>query len=465
MADKSTEPDLSTWLDLRTLMRCCPGTHEERRTFGLENGGLTEKPFALLAAWVRHRRHLLPDAHETARAVSVLRSSARLSEGAAFFLGLFAGTGLLAYSGGEPVNVLYFLFFAFVLPLLSMLLSLAAMARADRTDAFAVHLSPAYWLPKLFSPLLGRAEETVPFSPLLANWLVIRRSQILALLFSVGLLLALLAMVTGKDLAFSWSSTLDVSSQTLHAIFAAIALPWRAWLPQAVPSPELIELSRHFRLGGGLEPEMVRNAARLGEWWKFLAMTTLVYAVGLRALFAAAASRGYRRALRRALLGIDGVRELLRQMREPYVSTRSPREEAGFDGFAEAEAPPEGTAAGTWPFAVGWALTEGEVALQNERRGVAAVTVLEAGGMHSLDEDAAVAGRIDGDVLLYVKAWEPPTMDFVDFLTALHDRNAGTVLLCPLGMPQQDSRPSEEDFRVWAEKTGALKLPRVRMCR
>jgi hypothetical protein len=132
-----------------------------------------------------------------------------------------------------------------------------------------VHLSPAYWMENLLLLLPGKSREMIDklkINPLLANWIVIRRSQELALAFSVGLFLALLLVVASEDIAFAWSTTLQITPEGFHRFLNTVALPWREWLPQAVPSVELIEQSHYFRLGGKLSREMVAHASQMGEW-------------------------------------------------------------------------------------------------------------------------------------------------------------------------------------------------------
>ena len=460
--------ELKDYIDLYELMRCCRGTHEENRAFGLQHNAVVSKPLSLLGSWVSAHRHRIKHPERSRKISTAVRNSALLLAVFAFAIGVFTGTGLLSYSGNEPVNIIYFLAFAFLLPLLSTLLGIVAMLQARKSDAFLVHISPAFWMQRIlerfFKASSFRAEH-IPFNPLLANWMVIVRAQEFSLAFYSGLFFALLAVVTGKDIAFAWSSTLPLDAGAFHHLLSLIALPWRSWLPQAVPSMELIEQSRYFRLGGTLEHTMVQHAALLGEWWKFLAMTTLVYALVLRLGLLLLAAQGYKRALERSMLSLEGVKELLRQIREPLISTHAHDPENARETPASYSVDLVRTPAAHYPFAAGWAMDEKSIALHNDREGISADTLIEAGGMRTLEEDQENISSITGDVLLYVKAWEPPTMDFIDFLQALHQNSSGTVLVYPLGTPRNDYRADDEAFDTWARKIGALKLNNVRMKR
>jgi hypothetical protein len=138
-----------------------------------------------------------------------------------------------------------------VLPLATMLLTVISMLRAKSTQSILVHLSPAFWMEKMLGLLPGKVQENITafkINPLLSNWLIIKRSQMIALFFSFGLLLALLAMVVTKDIAFAWSTTLHITPETFQDFLTTVAFPWRDFAPSAVPSMALIEQSQYFRL-------------------------------------------------------------------------------------------------------------------------------------------------------------------------------------------------------------------------
>jgi len=465
--NKGGKDGLKLYIDLYELMQLERGTHQENRSFGLAHSELLEKPIALLERWRDEHLHLLSPSHSSEKLLKYLSHATLFLLVLSFFLGIFSGIGLLRYNGSEPVNLLYFLSAVFLLPLVTMTMTLLAMLRAGDAGAMLVHLSPAYWMENILLLLPGKSREMIDrlkISPLLANWIVIRRSQELALAFSLGLFLALLLVVASEDIAFAWSTTLQISPEGFHHFLEMIALPWREWLPQAVPSAELIEQSHYFRLGGKLSREMVAHASQMGEWWKFLAMTTLFYAILLRFLLFLVASRGLNKATERAILSLEGVRELLREMREPLITTQAPEKEhtprkRGEGDTALAE-PKQHYAA-----VIGWALDREQIVLQNEQSGILADAIYEAGGLHSLKEDRQVIESAEGDVLLYVKAWEPPTMDFIDFLKALSEKKKRTIVVYPLGTPQRASIATDAEFEIWAAKIAALKEENIRMIR
>ena len=467
MAEKTTKDRLGLYIDLYELMQLQRESREENRKFGLKHKDLLDKPIRLLEMWRDEHIHLLPYPRVSQTVLKFVYRATLMLLVIAFFLGIFSGAALLRYNGSEPVNLLYFLSAVLFLPLITMFFSLLAMLRANKANAMLVHLSPAYWMENLLLLLPGKSREIIEkiqISPLLGNWIVIRRSQEMALAFSLGLFLALLGVVAGEDIAFSWSTTLHISPEAFASFLDSVAFPWKFWLPQAVPTPELIEQSHYFRLGGKLSSDMVNNAAMLGEWWKFLAMTTLVYAVILRFFFFLGASIGLNRAEVRSILSIEGVRELLREMKEPIITTHALEEEKS----AERSSAPSvqvGGAKQRYDTVIGWAMTKEYIDMQNDESGIEGDTIFEAGGIHSLKEDREAAAQAGRNILLYVKGWEPPNNDFEDFLIMLSDKENSEVTVYPLGTKEQAFEVSDRDFAEWEKKISKLKKDNIRMIR
>jgi len=381
----------------------------------------------------------------------------------ALVLGLLSGSALLSYSGTAPVNVVYFLAVAVGIPLLTMGLAILSMFRAGSAHNALVHLSPASWMEKLlgFLPSQARSRlQNIRFHPRLANWLVIERSQMMAWWFAVGLLLALVGIVVTQDVAFAWSTTLSVSPEQFHRLLEWIALPWRGVFSDAMPSLGLIEQSQYFRLGGTLDAGMVQHASQLGAWWQFLAMATVVYAVGLRLVMWMAAKLGLRRAAAQAILGLDGVSTLLTQMNTPQVTTASPQKERTFATTADQYAQTTPALDPRYDVALGWAMSPGTIRVILDGMSIAADTVADPGGSRTLAEDADIVGQTAGSVLMLIKAWEPPTMDWVDFLGDL-SVGLDRITVAPIGTPDSRYRPDPEDVAIWSRKLSTIGDPKV----
>ena len=152
-----------------------------------------------------------------------------------FIFGFLASLGALNYSGKSLVNVLYFLFFI-------------------------------VFVPFIFS--LG----TIVFKR------AYKSGSIGGLLFSVGAFIGLIITISTRDIAFGWATTLNISAEDFHSFLSSIAI-WKGFCNSCVPSIDLIELSRISRLGSGVSLEQIKHAVELGQWWKFLAMSLLIYGI------------------------------------------------------------------------------------------------------------------------------------------------------------------------------------------
>jgi len=447
--------NLKNYLNLDRFLKVDHSTKEERRAFLLAHPKLEQKPVKALERWLKEYSHLIDQEHSE-KVDTYLYWITFVLVVIAFLFGFFSGVALLNYSGKEPVNVVYFMVMVIAMPLLTMTLTLFSMLRANRSKSTLIHLSPAYWMERImsfFSKRIAKEMQEFKMSPLLANWIIIRRSQWIALSFSVGLFVALIVMVATRDIAFAWSTTLDVASEAFHRLLSSIALPWREWLPSAVPSLDLVTQSHYYRLGEKLSRSMVDHAAVLGGWWKFLALATLFYAIFLRIVMAVITNYGYRRALRRSVLALEGADSLLKDMYEPLIQTHAVSETAPLVHAGSKGVPHIDTLAKRYDAVIGWALDEDRLKVIAESFGTTSPRFVQAGGNKSLEEDSELIKRIPegSDLLLVVKAWEPPTMDFIDFLTGLTKKTKKVTLL-PIGTSKEVYQAQSDQIDVWENK-------------
>jgi len=450
--------NLTNYLNLYTLLKIDTATREEKRAFGLEHEAVKKSPLTLLQHWVEAKVKFVPKPRLGESLSKYLYTMTLILGVVVFFLGFFSGVALLSYSGHEPVNVIYFMAMVIVLPLITMTLALFSMVRANNAHSFLVHISPAYWMERvlrLFPSHLTKGLEELQVNPSLLNWVIIQRSQLLALLFSIGLLVALFLMVLTKDIAFAWSSTLHITPHEFHGWLETIAFPWRGWFPSAVPSLELIEQSQYFRLGERLDPQMVAHASKLGEWWKFLACATFFYAIFLRIVMWLVSIVGYRKALRRAFLNLDGVESLLKAMNEPLITTSAPEPEKVFHREGIHYKQEVILLEKAYDATIGWAISKEVLLVLNDKMEVSSSLLESVGGSNTLEEDNEIIVRTKGEVLFYVKAWEPPTMDFIDFLEELAEV-AEKIVVMPVGTIERGYLPTERELAVWGRKLQGL---------
>lgn len=450
--------NIKPYVNLYELLAINTSTREENRAFGLTHVMLKNKPVEQLLAWMdQHKQRLKKPLLSETFSSYLYRVTFALVL-IAFILGLFAGIGLLSYNGQEPVNVIYFIAVAIFIPLFTIMLTLLAMLRASTKESVLVHLSPAFWMEKILGFLPGNIQEHIKalqVNPLLANWVIIRRSQLIVLFFSVGLLMSLLAVVVTKDLAFAWSTTLHITPETFHEFLHNVAFPWREIAPSAVPSLELIEQSQYFRLGEKLDDEMISHASKLGEWWKFLAFSTLFYAVFLRFLMFIIASFGFSAAVKQSILTLKGTPRLLREINEPIISTHSKRGEKAFVSDDGNYANIVNRLDASYDVIQGWAISDNELLVLGDSMKIISPKHFEVGGTNSFEDDAEVIFNSQGEVLLFVKAWEPPTMDFIDYLAELTDK-VDKVIVVPIGTVENHYETTPKEIDVWENKLSLL---------
>lgn len=416
---------------------------------------------------------------------------------AGLLLGAVAIRALLRYDGAEPVNVIGVLA-VFVGLQLALVLALGLALLPGRVLRFVPGAQAFQEALPLLSPgqLLRFAERFLPqeyreaaqaslgrgaahrrLLGRVQKWAVVLSAQGFAVAFNVGALAACLYLITFSDLAFSWSTTLELDAGHLHRLTTVLSAPW-AWLfPQGRPSLELIEATRYFRFKEGVLPHAGPGGgdpAVLGGWWPFLLASMAFYGLGIRCALWALATWRYARAVDETLFGAPGVQDVWDRLGSELVQTRA--EEPG----VPEEEPPSGPWVGAQEIPPGSErpcslLNWGQVDLPDEalsrllRRetGFTASTVLHAGGANTLEEDQGAVAQIasapgEGAVVIVVKAWEPAMLEFLDFLRDLR-RVLGEgrpIVVAPVGHDGGGTAPPEEkDLAQWRNRARAAGDP------
>ncbi len=251
-------------------------------------------------------------------------------------------------------------------------------------------------------------------------------SQWIGLAFAGGALVATLTFVVFTDLAFGWSTTLDVEAANVHPIVSILSAPWAAVWPEASPSLDLVESTRHFRVAAEEHIHFV-DPIRYGGWWPFLIASMLFYAVLPRLVVAGLGERWLGREVGLAIGLSPGVDRLLDRLTTPVVETQAVAPESE-TRHPEAGLVPLVSATdwirdcgGDLPTVVRWAEASDDetlVAWLETPR----LQVRDAGGRRTLQEDrdlVVACGAGEGGVALCVRAFEPPVLDVLDFLAAL----------------------------------------------
>lgn len=402
-------------------------------------------------------------------------------------VGLVAGWALaqavLYYTGDRPINIVnalallvlpqIFLLLLWLLssmpwkiPLFESLQSSLRFLNPGRLARHVALLSAERHQQSL--AVLWDKENMIALMPT-TRWLFSFWSQLFALSFNTGVLVAAFYLISFSDLAFVWSSTLNLDSTSFHSMLNTLSWPWSMLFPSAVPSLELVEASRYYRLEGGSLGNGAVAAAlavQLSQWWPFLLAAIVCYGFVPRLLTLVISWFRLRHHLRDALSLLPGAPELLARMNSPLISTAALQPEHAAPAEPTYEASVPGTAGYDLKCTViGWSGAGGEqgvLAKQLQVLGIEAQAYLVAGGTRSTDQDGAtitsLGNNISEGVVVIVKAWEPPLLELLDFVASIRaqcDRQSPIIVLLWGG----DELVTEQHRDAWQVSLRHLKDP------
>ena len=465
--------DIPAWLEGDRALAFRERAHRDRK-LGLAIRG--SRPLVRVRAWWRQvdadaRPELGAKLKRTRAWVSLVLCAA----------GALLGSGLalavLRYDGHYPVNVVAALALLVIAPLLLMIASLLLMpgrvpGLRMLQDAVAT-VNVGNLAASVFNRFATRPVGELNFDwggsrggPLarLAKWQVMFFSQLAGLSFSLAATLTAFALVVFTDLAFGWSTTLDVAALQAHRVVELVSWPWGQWVGDAVPGVALVEESRFFRLDSG-DPLDVA-AGRLTGWWPFLLMSLLTYGVLPRCVLLVVARARLSAATRDVLLEDVGVRALLDRMDSAVLDSEGEGEEPPVESSSHATRASvrfaDTVRVVAWDLAGEEELVDEWLTTHVEKRHGSPVFL---GGDNELaaDELALTAFSTDDStmVLVLVKGWEPPLLDCMDVLRSLRTRvgSQASLLVVPLGLDVGAPRADELD--AWRHAIARLADPGV----
>jgi hypothetical protein len=308
-------------------------------------------------------------------------------------------------------------------------------------------------------------------------WSLIQLSQIFALAYNVGAIVALVLLTHGNDPAFCWKSTMLENEHVLTAARIASA-PWSAVAPAATLSDGDIEATRYW----SYEQDYIQGSADAGnkdawkKWSSFLLASLLVYGLLPRLLTLTFSAWRVRREVATVKLGHVGFERLRERLCRPFVVTRSPERDAYDDGEHGASILPESEYQSSQGPAsavksMGVPLTDDELIESiRVRFGKSIETVHHALGQIDDDESmltSLVNGQAPDEVFVVVEAWEPPVNEYLDLLTQLRsklgDRRMINVVLYNRAPDGQTIEPKARHLEMWQRKLAAVGDPWLRL--
>ena len=391
--------------------------------------------------------------------------------------GVAVALAAFAYDGSQPVNVVRLLALLvglqLVLLALTLLLLPGRIAGLRHVQDLLTTLNPGAWAVNVYRKLAGASPDTASLSELHTSrpaarrffkWQVLYWSQTAAVMFNLAALVTAIMLVTFSDLAFGWSTTLEVDATAASRIVQTIARPWASFAPLAVPSPELVEQSQFFRLErAGLAGGSPRA---LGAWWPFTVFALLTYGLLPRLVLLVVAAARLRAATGALLIDDSRVTALLDRMASPAIETAAEQHD-------DAPPPDVGIAThahrpltGSAPALI-WENSLPPAAARSYARrqlGLEVLDVAEAGAGR-LAGDRAALERIAADrpqtLIVFTPAWEPPLLELRDFLADLrqHLGPAASIVVAPV--PDGPRAVTELERATWQRAIALLRDPKT----
>ncbi|MBI5851168.1 MAG: DUF2868 domain-containing protein [Planctomycetes bacterium] len=420
------------------------------------------------------------------------RRVARALEFAAWLLvvlGLLLGAGaarvVLAYDGTTPVNVLHFatVFGALQVVLLVFLVVFLARTQVARASAGPGLLHrPVAWLVHRLLGARGRAAAELlrtlrsrrSLYAGVERWTLFALVQRFGVAFNGAALGVTLALVTGTDLVFSWSTTLRAEAADVHRLATMIATPWSWCWPEAVPSLDAVRASQWVRMPGAFvgDGTLVSVQPLAAEWWRFLVALLVGYGLVPRGAALVFGAWRARRALARSGLDHAACHVMFDRLLPVRVawsgpepsSVRGDEPRAATTSPATAHAP---AAPGTAIALLAWGSLaprlDALARLVVKRFAQDPRTTLAVGGA-SLDADRAALRRI-GEVrppraVVTFAAGQQPTADALAFLRDLRVALGAARPIVVVLVDQKDGArfgdALAEEHAIWRRSLGTL---------
>ena len=457
-----------------------------------------------LRAWLDFQRHRESTQHEGLLPGAVFHQVYGFVLFLSIVSGFFTGTGLcfsfLTYQGHEPINVASYLGL-FVLSQLFILMIAAGFLIWSKT----FHRAPPFslirfmlkslmvrlmtWLNKKSSRHLPSEQKNQYESAwgLLKGksrlygsvfpWPLVILSQVFALFFNLGLIVATVLRVIGSDLAFGWQSTVQLSSQAVYDTVRLIATPWSFVIgsPLAHPSLAQIEGSRMI-----LKDGITRLATQdLVSWWPFLCFCVFFYGLLPRLAILVYASVLKQKTLGRLNFENMACDMVMTRLTSPMLSSRGEHQlPPPGPGFVLTNSPceplkpePDKTIVALVPEDIGAACGDHELNAHLTRIFGTAFSHRVPVSFDAIKDQAVLSPLFSSMknswIVFIMEAWQPPIKEILEYIRNLK-QTADPQLrihILLIGKPSTETiftRPDEMDARLWVQKINGLSDPCIR---
>lgn len=306
-------------------------------------------------------------------------------------VGSFLSFMVMSGDAQGRVNLLYLLLVFLVIPVAGAAISLFSLFGKTGINFAQLLASVPMWSKPQRDFMFALRQKKLD-----TLWFFMQ-SQAAALSYSCVALVVFFLLLLATDINFVWRSTL-LNAEDLLPILQVVSSPWFFW-DTAQPTLELLQATQDSRL-----TSQYSDTASFGQWWAFVLATQIVYSLALRGIMLAA--------------GIVWLRnsKLERSSRKtpPVTSPTSLPQEPKHELAAFVDSLPVQFALVNWAGIDAKILAQ--VNLQSNQE-------LKAGPLASEQQNQNAANNKD-NLVLCVKAWEPPLGELADFL----QRTKGTIV-------------------------------------
>jgi len=360
-------------------------------------------------------------------------------------LGILAGiitmSGLLLVENQGPVNVLVFLtlFLGSQVLLILITLLLVLTPRSDTRRAYLPfkNINPARILFNRAARRLSKGVRWEYFSEL-NRIALLRWGQVFGVAFNCGGIIAFIIILLFTDRSFGWSSTLNLSDTALLSFTEFVSLPWKAYWPEALISPEILSETRYQSLQKDFSVGQLQS---MRQWWPFLLGCIVTYGLLPRIILFLIFHIQYRKALVSAFFRYPGARLIVDRMESPFVATQAENTQSHEPIVSNKNIAIKLSSLNS-PDLINW--TEAIKTKDSKdflrTLGIHANKVFLAG--LSVVQNKKVLAEINENsdeqknIVVAVKSWEPPLEELDDFLIELSPEINCEILLVPLAGKQ-----------------------------
>ena len=181
-------------------------------------------------------------------------------------IGVLLSAGVLSGDELGRVNLLYLLFLYFILPVVTLILTIISLVKSKHSTMFSRMLHSSF-----FNIQSNEYYRTLRQHKLGSLW-ILEQIQLFTICFSLAAVVTFFVLLLVTDISIIWRSTL-LHPDDLYPVLKFIATPWSFW-ESAQPNLDILRATQDFRV-----LDTTNNALSLAAWWPFVVAVQITYAI------------------------------------------------------------------------------------------------------------------------------------------------------------------------------------------